>query len=70
MRLGIAALPRGVGMRHLMPVGLLAGIGFTVSIFITDLAFEDEMLETSGKVGIFVASMMAALAGWIAMRRA
>jgi NhaA family Na+:H+ antiporter len=70
VRLGVAALPQGVQVRHLTAVGLLAGIGFTVSLFITDLAFDDEMLETSAKVGIFVASTMAALLGWITVRRA
>ena len=44
-------------------------IGFTVSLFITDLAFAEEDLVAAAKLGIFAASIVAAVAGWIAMRR-
>lgn len=63
-RLGIAALPEGVTLRHILGVGLLAGIGFTVSIFITELAFNgNSQLVTTAKLSIFIASALSAIAG-------
>nr|HEV8115398.1 Na+/H+ antiporter NhaA [Acidimicrobiales bacterium] len=56
-------LPDGVGFRHLAGVGLLAGIGFTVSIFIAGLAFEDRATDDAAKVGILAASLIAGVLG-------
>jgi NhaA family Na+:H+ antiporter len=70
VRSGLAKLPDGLGWTELAAVGVLAGIGFTVSLFITDLAFDDDELVTAAKIGIFVASLLAAAAGWMAMRHA
>lgn len=68
VRLGLASLPRGVGWGQVWGAGLLAGIGFTMSLFIAELAFgPGENLDIS-KAGIFGASMIAALAGYIVMR--
>jgi NhaA family Na+:H+ antiporter len=69
VRAGLARLPEGMKWRHVAAVGLLAGIGFTVSIFITDLAFADDALVAASKTGIFAASIVAALLGWVALRR-
>jgi NhaA family Na+:H+ antiporter len=69
VRAGIASLPEGMNWRHLAGVGLLGGIGFTVSLFITDLAFDDAGLIATAKAGIFAASLVAATGGWLAMRR-
>ncbi len=44
-------------------VGAVAGIGFTVSLFITGLAFDDEAIQDDAKIGILAASIIAALAG-------
>jgi NhaA family Na+:H+ antiporter len=49
-------------------IGLLGGMGFTVSLFITGLAFEDAQLISEAKVGILVASVIAGLAGYAFLR--
>lgn len=64
VRLGLGQLPRGVGTRQLMGGAALAGIGFTVSLFVTDLAFEDPELREQAKVGVLAASALAAAVGW------
>jgi NhaA family Na+:H+ antiporter len=68
-RLRFAAMPTGCGWRALHGVSWLGGIGFTMSLFITGLAFADEVLVTDAKVGIFAASIGAAVAGWLLLRR-
>jgi Na+/H+ antiporter NhaA len=68
VRLGVGALPRGVEPRHLLGAAALAGIGFTVSLFIADLAFGDEALRDEAKIGVLVASALAAALGWIGFR--
>ncbi len=50
--LGLSSLPRGVTWGHIVGVGALAGIGFTVSLFITDLAFDDAATVAASKIGI------------------
>ncbi len=61
--LGLSSLPRGVRWSHIVGVGALAGIGFTVSLFITDLAFEDPATVAASKIGILIGSIVAALLG-------
>ncbi|HET7234022.1 MAG TPA: Na+/H+ antiporter NhaA [Longimicrobium sp.] len=68
-RLRVAALPGGCNWRALHAVSWLGGIGFTMSLFITGLAFRDEALVTDAKVGIFAASAAAAVAGALLLRR-
>lgn len=63
VRLGAASLPRGVSWSQVAGVGLLAGIGFTVALFIAALAFEDAALVAGAKIGILVASALATLLG-------
>jgi NhaA family Na+:H+ antiporter len=63
VRLGLAALPAGVGPGALLGTGLLGGIGFTMALFITVLAFGDPTLAASAKVGVLAASAVAAGAG-------
>lgn len=67
-RAGAASLPDGAGWDRVAGVAVLAGIGFTVSIFVADLAFSDEALIDVAKLGIFGASMVAAAAGWLLLR--
>ena len=62
VRLG-AELPAGVTWLGVFAVGLIAGIGFTVALFVTELSFEEELLLTQAKVGIFVASVLAGVIG-------
>jgi Na+:H+ antiporter, NhaA family len=68
-RLKLAAMPEGCGWRALHGVSWLGGIGFTMSLFVTGLAFRDAALTTDAKVGIFTASLCAALMGWMLLRR-
>lgn len=63
VRLGFGRLPEGARWGHVMGVGAVAGIGFTVSLFITGLAFDDVALQGDAKIGILAASIIAALAG-------
>jgi Na+:H+ antiporter, NhaA family len=58
---GIARRPRGVSNLHIFGVALAAGIGFTVAIFITGLSLEGLDLQNQAKVGIFAASLLAAV---------
>lgn len=63
VRLGFGRLPEGARWGHVMGVGAVAGIGFTVSLFITGLAFDDVAVQADAKIGILVASVIAALFG-------
>jgi NhaA family Na+:H+ antiporter len=70
VKIGVSELPEGVGWRHIYGAGLLAGIGFTMSLFITDLAFSDASLIEDAKLGILVASLIAGVIGWTILRGA
>ena len=62
VRLGWARLPEGVNWKMLTGAGCLAGIGFTMSLFIAGLALGDELQE-SGKIGALVGSALSAMIG-------
>ncbi|HEY0767499.1 MAG TPA: Na+/H+ antiporter NhaA [Steroidobacteraceae bacterium] len=63
VRLGLCALPEGVRWGHTVLLGLLGGIGFTMSIFIANLAFDDPGLLAAAKFAVLVASTLAAALG-------
>ncbi len=63
VRLGIVALPASVTWRHMIAAGCLGGIGFTMSLFISALAFGSGAEDTLAKVGILAASALAAVIG-------
>lgn len=65
--LKLSVLPEGVTWKHIIGAGLLAGIGFTMSIFISGLAFTDESLQQVAKIGIFGASLISAVIGLIVL---
>jgi len=69
VRAGVASLPRRVTWGHMIGAGILAGIGFTMSLFVSNLAFEDAALLTQAKLGVLTASVLAALlgAGWLVL---
>ncbi len=69
IRGGLATLPSGVSWPHLWAVGCLAGIGFTMSLFITGLAFTHGPSLMSAKMGILVASTTAGTIGWLFLKR-
>src|SRR3990172_8483152 len=60
-KLGLTARPRGLRWRHIYGAAWLGGIGFTMSLFITSLAFTDPNLVTSAKIGILTASALSAI---------
>ncbi|OBS08340.1 Na+/H+ antiporter NhaA [Acidihalobacter prosperus] len=69
VRLGVGHLPTGTDFRHIVGIGLLAGIGFTMSIFITELAFTGhEQALTFAKSGILLASLVAGIGGYLWLR--
>ena len=65
----LGALPSGVTWTQILGAGCLAGIGFTMSLFISDLAFADEGVITSAKLGILVASLVSAVIGAVILVR-
>ena len=69
IKLGIAQLPAGSNMKQIFGVAFLGGIGFTMSIFVADLAFiGNEALIFQAKIGILSASLFAGLFGYIWLR--
>src|ERR687893_449723 len=63
VRTGLSELPTGVGWRHVYGAGWLAGIGFTLSLFVTDLAFREGELMDAAKIGILTASLISGVVG-------
>ena len=70
VKLKVASLPAGLHWRHIYGVALLAGVGFTMSLFITDLAFDHPIYIIEAKIGIFVASVLSGTAGFLVLRKA
>ncbi|HXF56289.1 MAG TPA: Na+/H+ antiporter NhaA [Actinomycetota bacterium] len=70
VRAGLARLPAGVRWSQVAGAGAVAGIGFTVSLFIAELAFVTESATEVAKVGILSASVVASLLGWAVLRAA
>jgi NhaA family Na+:H+ antiporter len=69
VRLGLGRLPAGTHWGHITGVAAVAGIGFTVSLFITGLAFDDVGLQDDAKLGTLSASIVAAVVGWVVFSR-
>jgi NhaA family Na+:H+ antiporter len=70
VRLGWASLPRETNWRQIIAVGMIAGIGFTVSLFITGLAFGEPGLIDEAKIGILAGSALIGSLGLFALARA
>ncbi len=66
---GRGALPAGVTWAQVAGAGCLAGIGFTMSLFVTDLAFNDETLMATAKVGILAASLASGVVGYLLLSK-
>lgn len=64
----LSSLPQGANWGHICGIGLLAGIGFTVSIFVAELAFQDQKYIDIAKFSIFIASIISAMLGMITLR--
>ena len=72
VRSNMCRLPPGTNWSQIIAVGMLAGIGFTVALFITGLAFEGDDLaayDTQARMGILVASLLASILGAFLLRR-
>lgn len=68
VKLGWGRLPDGVGWRHMIGTGILTGVGFTVALFIAELAYQDPLYIDLAKIGIFTGSIVAAVAGYLVLR--
>lgn len=69
VRFGVADLPEGAGWGQVWGVGVLCGIGFTMSLFIGGLAFDDPALLRAAKIGILAASALAGVVGAVLLAR-
>jgi len=69
VRTGIGALPAQATWKHIMGIALLAGVGFTMSLFISGLAFKEPDFVQQAKYGILIASVLAGLGGYLFLRR-
>ena len=67
--LGGGRLPQGISMRHIVGMAGIAGIGFTVSIFVTGLAFTDQVRADQATIGVLAASLLAAVVGSVLLVR-
>ena len=65
---GLAEMPGGVSWRMLLAVACLGGIGFTMSIFVDALAFDEEFFVNQGKIAILLGSLASALLGALLIR--
>ena len=68
LRLGVGVFPRGTGWADIVGLSALAGVGFTVSLFITELAFDNPVLTDEAKIGIFIGSFVAGVVGYTLLR--
>lgn len=68
VRSGLGRLPDGVGAWDVVGIGAVAGIGFTVSLFVTELAYDDVTIRDAAKVAVLAASVIAAIVGGTTLR--
>ncbi|PQA92548.1 Na+:H+ antiporter, NhaA family [Chryseobacterium piscicola] len=69
IKLKIAKVPEGMTIKNLFGLGFLASIGFTMSLFVTSLAFTEEEYQTQAKIGIFAASIIGGILGYIILNK-
>jgi Na+/H+ antiporter NhaA len=70
VRLRLGELAPGLSPLHLAGGAALSGMGFTIALFIVDLAFDDPRLADQARIGVLAGSVMAALLGWMLFRLA
>ncbi|MDX2258638.1 MAG: Na+/H+ antiporter NhaA [Hyphomicrobiaceae bacterium] len=68
VRAGIATLPEGLDWRHIYGASLLAGIGFTMSLFIGTLAFPDDSSAAAVRIGVLGGTLLSGVAGYFVLR--
>ena len=69
IKLGLGERPEGTSVGMVLGTGMLAGIGFTMSIFISNLAYADEALIAEAKLGVLVASVIAGVLGFVILKK-
>ena len=69
-RFGVSDMPTGVRWRQMLGVSFLAGIGFTMSLFIGTLSFTDPLLSVEVRLGVLLGSLIASIAGYLVLRGA
>jgi NhaA family Na+:H+ antiporter len=69
VKLGLSKLPNDINWSHVVGAGVLGGIGFTMSIFITLLAFDNSEVIQTAKIAILVSSLLAGLIGYLILNR-
>jgi NhaA family Na+:H+ antiporter len=67
-KMNLCSLPTSIHWKHIIAVSILGGIGFTMSFFITMLAFQDASLVENSKIAVLIASLIAALVGYWSLR--
>ena len=67
IKLRIAKFPEGASIAQLYGIAVLTGVGFTMSLFIGTLAFEDENLMAQVRIGVLVASIVSGLVAWLVL---
>jgi len=68
VKVGLAELPSNITWKHMYGIGLLGGIGFTMSLFIANLAFSNEHLLNISKMAVLAASLIAGCIGFLILR--
>ncbi|MFZ3274567.1 MAG: Na+/H+ antiporter NhaA, partial [Lutibacter sp.] len=68
IKLKLADLPEGIEFKQLLGVSILGGLGFTMSLFITNLAYNDESLISAAKMGIILGSLIAGFTGYMVLK--
>ncbi len=69
IRLGLSKFPEGITLKHLVGAGFLGGIGFTMSIFVTFLAFGDSAVAQASKIAVMLGSLFAGMTGLFILSR-
>jgi len=67
---GFVNLPKGTNWRQIYGVSIIAGVGFTMSLFINMLAFSDSLMQEQAKIGVISGSLISAIFGWIILSSA
>ncbi|MEN0082915.1 Na+/H+ antiporter NhaA, partial [Flavobacterium lindanitolerans] len=69
LKLKLVKLPKKMTVSHLLGISVLSGIGFTMCLFITTLAYDNPQHVTQAKIAIFAASIIAGISGYILLNR-
>ena len=68
IKLKLADLPENVNFKQLLGVSFLGGLGFTMSLFIANLAYVEENLVAAAKMGVIIGSLVAGVFGYLILR--